>query len=144
MAIPPEVLERTPLITDAGFSRLSGLIQHPDAPRWNHKLGDRVQKTDLEAASGFREQRLDRDHPWLCDFLERHRHTTWWFDHHLPADPMASWASIPTSSREDLAQRLHLLVPHDADLDRVLTYTTSGTTGHAILIPSHPRSLALN
>ncbi|MEZ4460806.1 MAG: hypothetical protein R3E66_13960 [bacterium] len=144
MAIPSEVLERTPLITDAGFSRLSDLIQHPDAPRWNHQLGDRLKADDLEAANAFRRDIIDRTHPWLAAFLERHRKTTWWFEANLPHRPMEQWAAIPTMGREDIAQRLHLIVPHDADLTEVLSYTTSGTTGHAITVPSHPRTLALN
>jgi phenylacetate-CoA ligase len=46
-------------------------------------------------------------------------------------------------NREDLATRLAEIVPRDADLDRVIAYDTSGTTGHAVDVPTHPLTLAM-
>lgn len=140
MSVPAKVLERTPLITDAGFSRLTALLQHPDAPRWNHTLGDRVTADDLARAKAFRQRQYDPAHPWLTRWLEQTRTSSWWFETKLRDD----WHTIPFLERADLATRLHLVVPRDADFSRVLTYTTSGTTGHALFVPSHPQTLACN
>jgi phenylacetate-CoA ligase len=52
------------------------------------------------------------------------------------------WASIPTLRREDLAARIERLVPEDEPLERLIVYETSGTTGHALRVPHHPRAVA--
>ena len=54
------------------------------------------------------------------------------------------WGHIETMSRRDVAVRLEMIVPPDADLSRLIVYDTSGTTGHAIVVPFHPRSIARN
>src|SRR5262249_2543463 len=53
-----------------------------------------------------------------------------------------AWASIPTTSREDLALRPESMVPDDAPLDRMIVYRTAGTTGHALLVPHDARAAA--
>ncbi len=142
MNIPLDVVERTPLITEAGFRRLKDILQHPHAPIWNHTLGDRVNADDLQAAQAFRQMTVsDR----LEDYLLQMRKRSWWFEAIISPDfTIADWEAVPRMTRNDLAEKLHLLVPHDADFSRLISYTTSGTTGHALTIPTHPRTLALN
>ena len=143
MNIPLDVVERTPLITEAGFRHLKDILQHPHAPIWNHTLGDRVNSADLQAAQAYRQQTSSSS--WLEPYALRMREHSWWFEANIPSDfKIGDWESLPRMTRNDLAEKLHLLVPHDADFSRLIAYTTSGTTGHALAIPTHPRALALN
>ena len=66
------------------------------------------------------------------------------FKKHVPdgMDLERDWADIPTLSREDIAVRVESLVPLDADLSRMIVYDTSGTTGHAMVVPHHPAAVA--
>jgi phenylacetate-CoA ligase len=141
--IPLDVVERTPLITEAGFRHLRDMLQHPHAPRWNHTLGDRVNAADLQAVGEYRTSVASTD--WLERYVIEMRAHSWWFEANVPADfRLVNWDSLPRMTRNNLAEELHLLVPHDADFERLISYTTSGTTGHALVIPTHPRTLALN
>jgi phenylacetate-CoA ligase len=45
---------------------------------------------------------------------------------------------VPTISRGDLARDIARFVPDSAPLDRLINFQTSGTTGHPLLIASHP------
>jgi phenylacetate-CoA ligase len=45
-------------------------------------------------------------------------------------------------SRSDIALKLETIVPLDAELTRLIVYDTSGVTGHAIIVPHHPRAMA--
>jgi phenylacetate-CoA ligase len=119
------------------------MLQHPHAPRWNHTLGDRVNAADLQAVGEYRTSVASTD--WLERYVIEMRAHSWWFEANVPADfRLVNWDSLPRMTRNNLAEELHLLVPHDADFERLISYTTSGTTGHALVIPTHPRTLALN
>ncbi len=61
MHMTPEMLQRTPLLTEDGVKLLSRLREHPDAPRFNYATGDRLRQTDLGFIDCFREAlRTDR------------------------------------------------------------------------------------
>src|SRR5205807_2162933 len=59
-------------------------------------------------------------------------------------DARRDFQELPTSSRADIARRLEDLVPHDADLASAVVYSTSGTTGHPVIVPSHPAAMVKN
>ena len=52
--VPPDRLERNPLITEAGYRTFDRIRQHPYAPVWNYEVGDRVQAEDLPLVESFR------------------------------------------------------------------------------------------
>ncbi|MFZ5481641.1 MAG: AMP-binding protein [Myxococcota bacterium] len=116
---------------EAAAARWRGLREHPDAPPWSHDIGDRLVAGDLAAVEVFRAS-LGRVARGFEDTpLERWRATVPWLER-----------EEPTSSRADLATRVHLFVPTDADLDRMIRYDTAGTSGVALPIPSHPVATA--
>ncbi|MBF0635488.1 MAG: AMP-binding protein, partial [Nitrospinae bacterium] len=51
------------------------------------------------------------------------------------------WAGISPMTREDVALRPQDILPVDADISRLIVYDTSGSTGHAMVVPQHPRSM---
>jgi phenylacetate-CoA ligase len=151
--VPEKRRARNPLITVAGYKNLQRLHQHRFAPRWNFRLGDRVQQRDLEATERFRAA-LFAPRPagngspgeTILDWVARLRDQVALFRERLPIgfNLERDWAYIPTTSREDLVVNLAGLVPDSVDLKRLIVYTTSGTSGHSLEIPYHPRAVAYN
>ena len=141
---------RQPSIDAAGVAMLQRLVEHPDAPAWNHVAGDRLDADDL---AWLDELRADLAARTASPTSPDARLLAWLADR-LPQTPLlrervaavddleADWVSIPTSGRADLALRLGELVPDDAPLDEMLVYSTAGTTGHPLRVPHHARGVA--
>lgn len=143
--------ELFPLVTPAGLRGLLRLREHPDAPGWTHLIGDHVRREDLAGVEAYRASLAgEPPAPAVCPpqallaWIERTRPRVPRWRALLPRgrDLARSWAEVPTTSREDLAVRLEELVPEDEPLDRLIVYETSGTTGHALRVPHHPRAVA--
>jgi phenylacetate-CoA ligase len=149
---PAELRERMPMLNAAGYKLFKRLLEHPHAPRWNHEGGDRLQRGDLQAVKEFAAQLATQRKPWkpgevpekIIRWVKTQRASVPSFRHRISAalDYEKRWAAIPTMSREDIAVHPELLVPDDADLERMIVYRTAGTTGHALLVPNDPRSVA--
>lgn len=138
---------RLPGLSAASAALLQRLVQHPHAPVYRHRSGHRLTHADRwrvrwhhlriqhasvpgpAAAPGWAWRHARRCSATVPFFLARGR---------LPT----SWPCIPTTSRADLAADVARFVPRDAELSRLLCFTTSGTTGHPIQVPSHPRVAA--
>lgn len=148
--IPLDRLERNPLITEAGYALLARILQHPSAPRWNFVTGDRVVAEDLALVQSFREAVRtrrpggDRPPPDLLAWVSGLRDRVSLFQERLPLgfDLERDWPYVPTCGREDLAVRVERLVPWAEDLSRLIVYDTSGTSGHVLRVPHHPRAMA--
>ncbi|QFY89415.1 AMP-binding protein [Magnetovirga frankeli] len=146
--------ERNPLLDEAGWRMFCRLHQHPLAPRWNYRVGDRLQAADLPALHAYRRQ-IAEERPrwqpgppdWLLAWIERLRPQVPLWRQRLPAGfaLRRDWTQIPTSCREDIASRIEQLLPQEAELERLIVYETSGTSsGHALDVPNHPAAVALN
>lgn len=152
--IPDDWRQRSPLLDDEGFALLDRIQQHADAPRWNvgFNIGDRLLRSDLAALDGFRLELAEGEGgastatppARILDWVRAMRERVLLFREHLPEgfDLSRDWAHVPTMSREDLALRINLIVPFDEALERLIVYDTSGTTGHAIRVPTHPLAVA--
>lgn len=156
--VPEAWRARNPCMTPQGFALLERIRQHPDAPRWQQVIGDHVHASDLAAVARFREQ-LAESWPMdthaigsaappgaMLDWVANMRHRSALFEASIACgmNLARDWQHVPTMDRRDLAEQLTDLTPCDADLERLIVYDTSGTTGHAIHVPHHPRTLALN
>ncbi|MBP7866132.1 MAG: AMP-binding protein [Acidobacteria bacterium] len=151
--IPAEQRERNPLITVGAWERLRGILQHPDAPAWNFATGDRLLPGDLPAVDVVRRSIREGRRPGdgrppaaIRAWARAMRRRSPWFADALPKglNLARDWARVPTMRRADLAARLERIVPRDADLSRLITYETSGVTGHALYVPHHPVTMATN
>lgn len=148
--IPPQRVERNPLITPEGYGLLRKILDHPQAPKWNYEVGDRIIAGDIPVIRQYRE-RLFRDRPvfssspppLITEWVEKTRSVSRAFRERLPEgiDVARGWASIPPMTREDVALRPQSILPVDADVSRLIVYDTSGATGHAMVVPQHPRSM---
>lgn len=133
-------------MTERAWAGLERVLQHPDAPRYNRTLGDRVGPAELAALEACRAALVSRprESAWApslatVDFVEALRPRLFLLDD-LPEgfDVARDFEALPTTDRDALAHRLEDLVPRDLSLDHAIVYSTSATTGHAVVIPSHP------
>lgn len=125
--------ERWPTLDASGAARLAHWRTHPDAPQWTHATGDRLTASQIE--------RVQQPLPtagWLDDHLLSARQTL----RHRAMPHDAVLADYPTTRRADLVADLGAYVPLDADLDRMLQGTSSGSTGAALLIPDDVEEVA--
>ncbi len=141
---------RTPLLTPQGERMLHRLREHPDAPRFNYVTGDRLHPEDLPPIERYREQlRTERGPreagppPAILQHVAGLRERVPFFRSRIPPglDLERDWATLPTSSRRDLALAPWDFVPDDEPLDRLVIYRTAGTTGHPISVPHHPLAI---
>ncbi len=151
--VPPARRARNPLITEAGYRLLQKITQHPHAPKWNYEVGDRVIAVDLQNVELFRAALHAERTPWSIGPPPRIRE---WITSILDRvalfrerlaegfDLERDWAYVPTMNREDIAIRIDKIVPAGVDLSRMIVYDTSGTTGHAIVVPYNPVTMAQN
>jgi len=141
---------RNPLITQTAAKTLRRMAEHPDAPRWNYVCGDRLTREDVRALDVFRAELAARrgarrpgpPGPGILGALASFLPRVGLFRDRVPRgiDLARDWELVPTTSREDLAASPGAAMPDDCDLDRMVVHTTSGVTGHAILIPHDPRA----
>ena len=146
-----EARRQFPLVTEAGLQNLTRIREHALAPRWTHAIGDHVTAGDLQAVDAFRrELAAARPAPRRGppeDLVERvaqlRERVPLWLERIPQGFAIGrDWAFLPTTRREDLAAQLALSVPEDEPQDRLIVYETSGTTGHALRVPQHPRAVA--
>lgn len=140
---------RLPGLPPSALALLRWMRDHPQAPRYRDFSGHRLQRHERWQA------RLR--HAWI-----RRAATPDW----LPGQPLPAWVhrlvtrcarqapahaglrlpsgarsldSLPTMDRAALAAHLAPYVPADLPIDRLVCFSTSGTTGHPLCVPSHPR-----
>jgi phenylacetate-coenzyme A ligase PaaK-like adenylate-forming protein len=142
---PPD---RHPLIDEEGLRTLRALREHADAPRFNHATGDRLRREDVPVLDAYREALASRRGPRepgapTPEVLARC--AAWsvsvpWARRAWPRGISleTEFASLPTTSRVDLARAPWEFVPDDEPLDRLVIYRTAGTTGHPISVPHSP------
>ncbi|HCS61780.1 MAG TPA: CoF synthetase [Microbacterium sp.] len=125
--------ERWPTLDEDGARRLAHWRHHPDAPKWTHATGDRLTAAQIERVK----TPLSTDN-WMTEHLAAARRT-------LRYRGMAKHsvlADFPTITRADLVDDIGAFVPLDADIDRMLHGTSSGSTGAALLIPDDVEEVA--
>lgn len=140
----PTDAERYPMLSDAGRALLLRMTEHPAAPIYRNRSGNRLLAEDLAGLAAFERETLaatidglpGRPPAWVAPFLaDTYRHVP--FFRARGAAP-ASLADVPTTSRADLAHDIAAFVPDDVPVDRLINFRTTGTTGHPLLIASHP------
>ncbi len=135
---------RFPLLTSHGRTMLQRLREHPHAPRYTAQSGHRLTAEYLQRVRDY-EAELNvatigwepGAYPaWLDDFL------TLCFDdvpfYRRYGDRPALFTDLPTTDRADLSREPWAFVPDSAPLADLIINATSGTTGHPLVIPSHP------
>ncbi|AZS43124.1 Phenylacetate-coenzyme A ligase [Microbacterium oleivorans] len=125
--------ERWPTMDAAGAARLDRWRRHPFAPDWVHATGDRLTAEMVE-----RTRMPLSTNGWLEEHLTTARNLL----AYRGRDGLVSLADFPPITRQHLVDDLASFVPLDADLDRMLHGTSSGSTGAALLIPDDVEEVA--
>lgn len=136
--------ERYPTLGDAGREMLRFLREHPHAPIYRNRSGNRLTANDLEQVRIFeREVELaevgwqpGEQPPWLAEFI-----SNCFADvphYRAYGSPPERFTDIPTIDRSDLGRDIARFVPDSVPLDRLINFQTNGTTGHTLLLASHP------
>jgi phenylacetate-CoA ligase len=123
---------------------LEFLREHPHAPIYRNESGNRLAADDIEQAKRFESEVLGsqvgwaagQQPTWLQSFVER-----CFVD--VPAyrdygSPPKQFTEIPFISRQDLSRDIARFVPDSVPTERMINFRTSGTTGHTLLLASHP------
>lgn len=141
---------RLPGLSRHGRSMLRRLREHPSAPVFRDMSGHRLTAS-LRAWARLRQPWLlhapvpaDRPPAWVWPWLLSHRHdVAHWPD---AAALWQGWSRIRTTCRADLSSHLfsHVSQRHTrADQPgALLCFSTSGTTGHPLRVPSSPLAAA--
>ncbi len=137
--------ERYPLLSDAGRRMLKRLREHPSAPIFRNQSGNRLTAADLERVIAFERETRDawprwregEEPEWVGGFVARALETVPHYKEY-GRELGSPLATLPTISRADLSQDIARFVPDDVAIDRLIHFTTSGTTGHPLMVASHP------
>ncbi|QTE30897.1 AMP-binding protein [Pengzhenrongella sicca] len=164
--------QRWPTQTVAGERALRAVREHPHAPEWVHECGDRLDAGDLAALADLAADYASRgdrgpraragfepaappaqpDQPeWVGALVRRVHASVPRYRriarlHGLDPAALGPLADVAPIGRAELAGGaaggLADLVPVDVELDRLIEGSSSGSTGSALVIALHPRSVA--
>ncbi len=143
----PEISEqeRFPLLSSAGRSLLYRMRQHTHAPIWNWPNGEQLDAEGLSEvhrfANALKEPRCADAPDWLEEFTDFCL-TDVPFYRSRSDNKRCRFQQLPSCSREDLAPRVWDFVPDSQSLDKLIVFSTSGTTGHPARMLSHPATAA--
>jgi phenylacetate-CoA ligase len=135
--------DRYPTLTESGRRMLQFLREHPHAPLYRNQSGNRLRAEDIERVRAFERSVLSTPvlaPPTPPDWLWAH--VTRCFEQvpyyrKLGSMP-AQFAELPTVNRSDLSRDIADFVPDSAPVSELINFRTSGTTGHPLLLASHP------
>jgi phenylacetate-CoA ligase len=141
-------LDRYPTLTEHGRRMLAFLRELPCAPRFHNQSGNRLTPADLAQVRAFEEEvrtssfgwSAHQSPAWRDAFVQRCFEEVPFFREQGP--PPSRFEELPTTSRAHLSRDIAQFVPDTVPVERLLQFTTSGTTGHPLLVASHPRVAA--
>jgi phenylacetate-CoA ligase len=158
--------ERWPVLSESGARALASVREHPAAPDWVHRTGDRLDAEDLVALGALAAElaawprgadpsavsaSAGGEPAWVAELVDRVHRTVPRYRRlvrsrvvDLAAPPRLT--DVAPLSRADLAGGpgggVTDLVPVDVPLDRLVEGSSSGSTGSALVVPLHPRTVA--
>lgn len=140
----PSDAERYPTLSPDGERMLQRLREHPHAPLFRNQSGNRLTTADQQRVLAFEREVLaaslgaqsEQEAKWLPELLERcYRDVPFY---RATGGAPRRLSDVPTVSRADLARDIARFVPDSAPVERLIHFSTSGTTGHPLLVASHP------
>jgi phenylacetate-CoA ligase len=144
MDTEPTDADRYPTLTDDGRRMLEWMREHPAAPIFRNRSGNRLTESEVEGIRQFdasiRQAAVEWPHSgrpeWLPEFVAQTFET---IPHYRSlGSPPVNFVDLPSVSRADFARDIAAFVPDHVDLARMINFRTTGTTGHPLLIASHP------
>jgi len=135
--------ERYPTLSEAGRAMLQRMREHPAAPRYRNQSGNRLLAEEVQQVRAYEHDILGAGFqwqpgsppPWLQGFVEDVVAQVPYF---RARGHVACFEDIATTHRGDLAADIAQFVPDPVPLQRMMNFRTTGTTGHPLVLPSHP------
>lgn len=136
--------ERFPTLSAQGQRTLDFMREHPAAPIYRNESGNKLLAAEVDQLRRFEREVLaaktdwqpGRQPDWLASFVADVFATVPHY-RQLGSVP-ARFEGIAPVRRADLAADITRFVPDHVDTGRMIAFRTSGTTGHPMLVPSHP------
>lgn len=143
MSDAPTDEERYPTLTPAGRELLRRMVEHPRAPRFRNRSGNRLLAEEVEELRAFEAKVLAASAAdigaaspqWLDAFVEQvYAQVPYYRQQQRPT----AFEAIRPVGRADFAADIARFVPDDVPIHRLINFRTTGTTGHPLLVASHP------
>jgi phenylacetate-CoA ligase len=139
----PTDAERYPTLSQEGRRLLQRMREHPAAPIFRNQSGNRLLAEEVTQLRAYEQQVMAARFewqpgvppPWLAGFLDAVHAQVPYF--RARGRGMA-FEALPTTDRGDLAADIARFVPDPVPLERMMNFRTTGTTGHPLVLPSHP------
>lgn len=138
----PNDAERYPTLTAEGRRLMTWMREHPAAPRFRNESGNRLTAEDLAALERYQANLGEvpqggKTPGWVAGLIG---HCFAEVPHYrkLGAAP-GNLVDIVPVSRADLARDVANFVPDSVETARMINFQTTGTTGHSLIVPSHPQ-----
>ncbi|MES2445242.1 MAG: AMP-binding protein [Pseudomonadota bacterium] len=140
----PADADRYPTLTPAGRAILEHMVEHEAAPIYRNRSGNRLTADDLVRLAAFERETLAAPvdwrpgvpPDWAMPLVARAHETV---PHYRALGPAPRrFEAVRPIARADLAADIAAFVPDDVPVDRLINFRTTGTTGHPLLIASHP------
>ncbi len=148
MEIDKELLRRIPMIQKEHLAMLQRITEHEHSPFWNYSCGDRLTTSDVPYLEDFAEklstERNAEDYPTnpILEWLKSIKENSIFYQSRLKFISIEKqFFLIPVTTRKDLVESLYTIIPANANLEGLVINPTSGTTGHSIPCPNHPRAI---
>jgi len=140
----PQEISNYPTLSGHGKAMLDFMAEHPSAPTFRNQSGNRLLDHEVAELREFEQKHIHQPITWtpglIPDWLRQfiaHVFTHVPYYRALGSAPQ-QFTDIPTISRADLAADIAAFVPDTVPLERLINFRTTGTTGHPMLIASHP------
>jgi phenylacetate-CoA ligase len=135
--------ELYPTLTEHGRRMLEWMREHPHAPIYRNRSGNRLTAAQVEQARAFERETLaatfawrpGAQPPWLDDFVARCFAEVPFYQR-LGAPPR--FDDLPSISRADFSRDVAPFVPDSVPVHELINFRTTGTTGHPLVLASHP------
>ncbi|MCA1246160.1 AMP-binding protein [Massilia sp. MS-15] len=135
---------RFPTLGQAGRRMLDFLRRHPHAPIYRNHSGNRLLAHEIGLVRAFEEEVAatppdwtpGRVPGWVMPFVADAFATVPFY--RALGSPPRRLDELAPVARADLAADVARFVPDHVDTRRLLAFQTTGTTGHPLLVPSHP------
>jgi phenylacetate-CoA ligase len=136
--------ERFPTLSADGQRMLEFMLRHPYAPVYRNKSGNRLLAHEVQAQRVYEREvaaasvgwRPGAAPDWVPAFVnEVHAQVP---HYRALGSPPRALEDVAPVARADFAADIAQFVPDHVPLERMMHFRTTGTTGHPLLLPSHP------
>lgn len=141
--------ERFPTLSAEGQAMLDFMRDHPHAPIYRNHSGNRLLPHEVELVRSFEAGIADapigwtpgRPPDWVAAFVADTFRTVPYYRER--GSPPLCFEDLAPISRADLAADVASFVPDHVEAARLMHFLTTGTTGHPLVVPSHPMVAAM-